>query len=53
MCLIEDIGVAAVPGSNFFAADDGAANLPYLRFAFCRSFDSLDEAARRLLALVR
>ena len=53
MCLIEDIGVAAVPGSNFFAADDGAANSPYLRFAFCRSFDSLDEAARRLLALVR
>ena len=44
--LIEHAGVAAVPGDNFYAqSGDGAR---YLRFAFCRSRDTLAEAARRL-----
>ena len=51
MRLIEDVGVATVPGSNFYASPDSAPGAPYLRFAFCRSLDSLDEAASRLLSL--
>ncbi len=48
--LIEGVGVAAVPGDNFYAvAGDGAR---YLRFAFCRSLHTLEEAARRLWRLV-
>lgn len=47
--LIEGVGVAAVPGDNFYAvAGDGAR---YLRFAFCRSIATLEEAARRLSLL--
>ena len=47
--LIEHAGVAAVPGDNFYAQSaDGAR---YLRFAFCRSRDTLAEAARRLRGL--
>ena len=47
--LIEHAGVAAVPGDNFYArSPDGAR---YLRFAFCRSRDTLAEAARRLRRL--
>ena len=44
--LIEHAGVAAVPGDNFYARSvDGAR---YLRFAFCRSRDTLGAAAQRL-----
>ena len=47
--LIEHAGVAAVPGDNFYAqSTDGAR---YLRFAFCRSLDTLGGAARRLRGL--
>ena len=47
--LIETIGVATVPGDNFYA-DSGHA-VRYLRFAFCRGLDTLGEAARRLEGL--
>src|SRR5688572_15468102 len=44
--LVEEIGVAAVPGSSFFRdPKDGAA---LLRFAFCKKVETLREAARRL-----
>ena len=49
MFLIETIGVATVPGDNFYA-DSGHA-VTYLRFAFCRGLDTLGEAARRLEGL--
>ncbi len=47
--LAEHAGVAAVPGDNFYgrSADGGR----YLRFAFCRSRDTLAEAARRFQRL--
>lgn len=49
MHLIEQVGVAAVPGDNFYGRSaDGAR---YLRFAFCRGRETLDEAARRLRRL--
>lgn len=44
--LLEEIGVAGVPGSSFYSrASLGAQQL---RFAFCKSEATLDEAARRL-----
>ena len=49
MHLIEEVGVASVPGDNFYATGTGGDQ--YLRFAFCRSLPTLEEAARRLAAL--
>ena len=49
MHLIERVGVAAVPGDNFYRRSaDGAR---YLRFAFCRGRQSLEDAASRLRRL--
>ena len=46
MHLIEHLGVASVPGDNFYR--EGTNGNSYLRFAFCRHLDTLKEAARRL-----
>jgi aspartate/methionine/tyrosine aminotransferase len=47
--LVQEIGVAAVPGSSFYRDPrDGAKQV---RFAFCKKPETLDEAARRLLKL--
>jgi aminotransferase len=44
--LIEDVGVAAVPGSSFFADPrDGAQKI---RFCFCKKYETLKEAGIRL-----
>ena len=47
--LIEQVGVASVPGDNFYST--GTDGERYLRFAFCRSLPTLEEAARRLSSL--
>ena len=47
--LIEEVGVASVPGDNFYATGSGGDQ--YLRFAFCRSLPTLAEAATRLSTL--
>ena len=47
--LIKELGVATVPGDNFYAV--GNSGDSYLRFAFCRSIESLEEAARRFAKL--
>ncbi len=47
--LIKEVGVATVPGDNFYAI--GNSSDSYLRFAFCRSIESLEEAARRFQKL--
>ena len=49
MHLIERVGVAAVPGDNFYGRS--AAGARYLRFAFCRGRETLEDAARRLRRL--
>ena len=50
MHLIERVGVATVPGDNFYAnSSDGDQ---YLRFAFCRNLDTLATATQRIQALV-
>lgn len=44
--LVQNIGVAAVPGSSFYRDPrDGARQI---RFAFCKKPETLDEASRRL-----
>ena len=44
--MVEEVGVAAGPGSSFFSDPaDGAA---LLRFAFCKRLETLKEATRRL-----
>ncbi|MFO8009787.1 MAG: pyridoxal phosphate-dependent aminotransferase [Dehalococcoidia bacterium] len=49
--LIMEVGVASVPGDNFYAS--GGYGDSYLRFAFCRSVESLEEAAGRFQKLRR
>ena len=45
--LVEDAGVAAVPGSAFFASGGGDR---LLRFCFAKDFEALGEACRRIRA---
>ncbi len=47
--MTREIGVTPVPGDNFYAT--GSEGDRYLRFAFCRTLDSLSEAAERLKKL--
>ncbi len=47
--LVEHIGVAAVPGSSFYARP--ADGQQQIRFAFCKTLDLLEEAGRRLARL--
>jgi len=49
MHLVREVGVACVPGDNFYReGDDGRR---YLRFAFCRGDETLAEGAARLARL--
>ncbi len=49
--LVQEVGVAPVPGSSFYRDPrDGARQV---RFAFCKKPETLDEAARRLAKLSR
>lgn len=52
MFLIQQVGVAPVPGDDFYAigGPDGD-EARYLRFAFCRSLETLQEASDRLAKL--
>jgi len=45
--LVKDIGIASVPGSSFYSHPQLGAH--QVRFAFCKTDATLDEAARRLL----
>jgi aspartate/methionine/tyrosine aminotransferase len=44
--LIEDVGVAAVPGSSFFADPRDGSQM--IRFCFCKKYETLEEAKVRL-----
>jgi aspartate/methionine/tyrosine aminotransferase len=49
--LIEDVGVAAVPGSSFYSRpEDGAHSI---RFCFCKRYETLKAAGDRLARLPR
>jgi aminotransferase len=47
--LIETVGVAAVPGSSFYAQPDGGRS--YVRFCFCKKYETLDKARRQIQTL--
>ena len=47
--LAENVGVAVVPGSSFFATPKKGSQL--VRFAFCKKTSTLEEAAKRLKRL--
>ena len=49
--LIEEIGIAAVPGSSFFS--DPALGRHLLRFAFCKRLETLEAARERFDRLRR
>ncbi|HVB98512.1 MAG TPA: aminotransferase class I/II-fold pyridoxal phosphate-dependent enzyme [Candidatus Dormibacteraeota bacterium] len=49
--LVQDVGVAAVPGSSFY--NDPASGSRQLRFAFCKTDQTLQAAAERLGKLQR
>ncbi|MGD0695667.1 MAG: aminotransferase class I/II-fold pyridoxal phosphate-dependent enzyme [Terriglobia bacterium] len=49
--LVKDIGVAVVPGSSFYS--DPSSGRQQVRFTFCKTDATLDEAARRLRKLRR
>ncbi len=44
--LIENVGVAAVPGSSFFADPRDGSQM--IRFCFCKKYETLEEAKDRL-----
>jgi len=47
--LIQNVGVAAVPGSSFYSRTELGSR--QVRFTFCKKDATLDEAARRLMKL--
>ena len=47
--LVQDVGVAVVPGSSFY--HDPADGRRQVRFAFCKKDATFDEAERRLAKL--
>jgi len=47
--MIEQAGVAAVPGSSFFADPRDGSSL--IRFCFCKKYETLEEAGSRLQKL--
>jgi aminotransferase len=47
--MIQRVGVAAVPGSSFFS--EPAAGRRFVRFCFCKKYETLEEAGSRLAKL--
>ena len=47
--MVEDVGVAVVPGSSFFSRPELGAHL--VRFAFCKQLATLKQAGERLRTL--
>ncbi|CAJ1940637.1 unnamed protein product [Cylindrotheca closterium] len=48
MYLLKEVGVACVPGDNFYGTIASKQAARHLRFAACRSPEDLDEATRRI-----
>jgi aminotransferase len=49
--LVEEVGVATVPGSSFYNNKKDGRN--FVRFAFCKKFETMKRAAERLSELPR
>jgi kynurenine aminotransferase len=55
MCyfLCKEIGITAIPVSEFYSPDHAGLACDYVRLAFCKTDDVLDEAARRLQRITK
>ena len=51
--LIEEIGVATIPPSAFFSAKHRHHAENHVRFAFCKSDETLERAAERMRQAAR
>ena len=49
--MVEDIGVAAVPGSSFY--HNSSYGSQQIRFCFCKNYETLEEAGKRLSRIPR
>ena len=49
--LINEIGVAAVPGSSFFSGNGKGSQI--VRFCFCKKYETLEDAGHRLRKLTQ
>ncbi len=49
--MIEEIGVATVPGSSFYSPENKAMGSKLVRFAFCKKYETLKRAAERLTTI--
>jgi aspartate/methionine/tyrosine aminotransferase len=49
--MVEQIGVAAVPGSSFY--QNSASGSQQIRFCFCKNYETLEEAGKRLSRIPR
>jgi aminotransferase len=49
--MVDKIGVAAVPGSSFYR--DSMAGSQQIRFCFCKNYETLEEAGKRLSRIPR
>jgi aminotransferase len=47
--LVQDVGVAGVPGSSFFA--DPSQGSQMVRFCFCKKYETLETAKLRFLKI--
>jgi aminotransferase len=47
--LIENVGIAAVPGSSFFSHAGDGEN--WVRFCFCKKYETLEAARQKFLRL--
>jgi N-succinyldiaminopimelate aminotransferase len=50
--LATEVGVAAIPPSAFYSAQNKSLGQTYVRFAFCKTMETLEQAKERLLKMV-
>ncbi|KAH7105460.1 PLP-dependent transferase [Auriculariales sp. MPI-PUGE-AT-0066] len=51
--MAQEIGVSAIPVSEFYCEEHGSIGEQYIRFAFCKDLDTLRKAAEKLQSLSR
>jgi aspartate/methionine/tyrosine aminotransferase len=49
--LAAEVGVVAIPPSAFYSAPNKALGQKYVRFAFCKTMETLERARERLLKI--
>ncbi|EPX70710.1 aminotransferase class I and II [Schizosaccharomyces octosporus yFS286] len=49
--MLKEIGVATIPPTEFYTDEDAFMAQDYLRFSFCKTYETLEEGAKRLQKL--